>query len=193
MTNAEAVARYFLWLAASEPEDEPVTHLRLQKLMYYAQGWSLGSRGVPLFDGVIEAWQHGPVVREVYPRFADYGGEPIPRSEAQESEELTVADRALVQWVWDRYGCYSASELRRRTHGEPPWLRARGSAPENAACTATIDLGVMRSHFRAERLKLLRENGFDADALDAAIEDARAGRTIPLDELAKELSGGVAH
>ncbi len=83
MAHAEHVARYFLWLAANEPEEEPVTHMRLQKLLYYAQGWALASRGEGLFAGEIQAWRHGPVTPGVYATFKKYGGGTIGADEAR--------------------------------------------------------------------------------------------------------------
>ena len=56
------VANYFL----SIPEYEDLTNLKLQKLVYYAQGIHLAIYGKPLFNEAIKAWEHGPVVPELY-------------------------------------------------------------------------------------------------------------------------------
>lgn len=193
MADALSVARYFLWLAASEPEEELVTHMRLQKLLYYAQGWCLASRGEPLFEGTIEAWQHGPVVREVYPEFADYRGGPIPPSEASEQSELSEQDRIVIEWVWRQYGRYSATELRRKTHSEPPWRVARGPLPEGEASRETIAAGLMQSHFLEEYRARLRSRGLDPEQFLEAKREARTGHTVPLQDLVKEWADGVAH
>jgi uncharacterized phage-associated protein len=182
MTSAEAVARYFLWLAAGEPEDEPVTHMRLQKLLYYAQGWCLACRGEPLFEGTIEAWVHGPVVREVYPVFARFAGHEIPTTEARDAGALAERDRALIEWVWRRYAPFSASELRRRTHAEAPWRDARGSLPPDAPSALPMSADSMNRFFRAEYRDLCRSRGVDGDGLLAGLDDVRAGRTIPIEE-----------
>ena len=50
-----------------------MTNLRLQKLLYFAQGWHLARFGRPLFDASIEAWPYGPVVPEVYRAYKEYG------------------------------------------------------------------------------------------------------------------------
>lgn len=55
MTTAEAVARHFIFLAAQMEEPTPLTHMQVQKLVYYAQGWSLAIDGRPMFPSVIEA------------------------------------------------------------------------------------------------------------------------------------------
>ncbi len=187
MASAEAVARYFLWLAASESEDEPVTHMRLQKLMYFAQGWALGTRGARLFDSAIEAWVHGPVVRDVYPKFADYRGSVIPSSEAAESPELTPADKQLVRWVWDAYGKYAAWRLREMSHREPPWRAARAGLPEDAASRAIIEEGLLREHFGSLREARARL-GLRPEPAASVGEPA-----IPLEELAAEVDRDMAH
>jgi uncharacterized phage-associated protein len=193
MATAEAVARYFLWLAAQEPEEELVTHMRLQKLLYYAQGWSLASRGRALFEGEIQAWQHGPVVHEVYSRFAAFKAAPIPSTLAADSPELDDGEKALIAWVWGKEGRYSASELRRRTHQERPWRESRQGVREDEASRSPISLEIMRTYFKEEYRKHLLSLGFDPDHWEAAIEDSRAGRSIPLEQFIKEVQAGLAH
>ena len=69
--SAELIARWFA--AWAEAEDAEVSNLKLQKLLYYAQGHQLAERGTPLFDDEIQAWSHGPVVKDVYHRFKGFG------------------------------------------------------------------------------------------------------------------------
>lgn len=84
------VARYFLALADEEAGDL-VSNLKLQKLLYYAQGFHLAMTGRPLFDEPIQAWMHGPVVPAVYHAFKVYGSGPIPVAEAVD-ENPTATD-----------------------------------------------------------------------------------------------------
>ncbi len=147
MDRAVAVARYFLKLAESEPESEPVTHMRLQKLLYYAQGWSLAARSRPLFESKIEAWTHGPVVRSVYPTFADYKGNSIPPHEAYDPETLSREDKALIQSVWAGYRHLSAAGLRAKSHHESPWTDARGTLGPDAFSDAEITSQSMQDYF----------------------------------------------
>ena len=60
MASAFDVAAYIL-----ENQGE-MTTLKLQKLVYYAQAWSLSLDKTPLFDEKIEAWPNGPVVKDLY-------------------------------------------------------------------------------------------------------------------------------
>jgi uncharacterized phage-associated protein len=192
MAGAEAVARYFLWLAANEPGEEPITHLRLQKLLYYAQGWALGSRGEALFESGIEAWQHGPVVRDVYAKFAEHEADPIPVREGQDDASLSEPEKRFVHWVWDNYGKFSASELWRMTHREAPWIRAREGVPDDSRRKPTIEVAVLREFFTSLHRERCRRAGIDPDQWAAAMEDIRAGRTMPLEQMIAELRRDVA-
>ena len=74
--NAREVA---VWLLAeAQKQCVSVSHMQLQKLLYYTQGYSLGMSGRPVFDDVLEAWTHGPVVRSVYDVYRRYGAQPLP-------------------------------------------------------------------------------------------------------------------
>ena len=69
--KAAQVARYFL--ALTDPDDNDVSNLKLQKLCYYAQGLCSAMRGAPLFVDRIEAWDHGPVVPTLYHEYKQHG------------------------------------------------------------------------------------------------------------------------
>ena len=77
MMPAHDVAKYFVSLVDEEAGDS-ISNLKLQKLLYYAQGAHLALRDEPLFGEPIEAWTHGPVVPSVYRQYKQHGGEPIP-------------------------------------------------------------------------------------------------------------------
>ena len=62
--TARQITEWFL--AWGEHNDAPLSNLKLQKLLYYAQGHYLGDHAKPLFEDEIEAWVHGPVVRSIY-------------------------------------------------------------------------------------------------------------------------------
>src|SRR5688572_18511108 len=77
MPSALDVAKYLLSLQDEEVGDS-ISNLKLQKLLYYAQGFHLAEHGRALFEERIEAWQHGPVIPTVYPEFKDYGRGGLP-------------------------------------------------------------------------------------------------------------------
>jgi len=51
--------------------DESLSPMKLQKLCYYAQGYAL-AEGNELFSDDFQAWQHGPVVYDLYTKHQDY-------------------------------------------------------------------------------------------------------------------------
>lgn len=60
MANAFDVAKYILEVKGT------MSTMKLQKLCYYAQAWSLVWDDKPLFDEEFEAWANGPVCRELF-------------------------------------------------------------------------------------------------------------------------------
>jgi uncharacterized phage-associated protein len=132
MAAALDVADYLIALAAADT-DEPdyLSPLRLQKLLYYAQGWSLANRDRPIFGEPIEAWTHGPVVRKVYAHFASLHGDLI-RSGCN-GKPLSDEDKEFVGLVWDAYKEFSATALRNKTHQEESWKSAYRGPNEGQA------------------------------------------------------------
>lgn len=74
-TTAYAVANWFIEKA--DEQEQPITHMKLQKLVYLAYGWFYAYFDEPLFDDEILAWHHGPVVSSLYAMFRDCGDRPI--------------------------------------------------------------------------------------------------------------------
>jgi len=149
MAEALDVARYILQLAEFEAEPEPITHLRLQKLLYYVQGWHLGLEGSPLFEDDFQAWAHGPVLPSLYQRFSSYGATPILASDSEPGNPLNLSDeeREFIEEVWEAYKGYSAAALRHKTHNESPWQNAhKGYGPADR-CEEIISKEDMRDHF----------------------------------------------
>lgn len=90
---------------------------KLQKLLYYVQGWHLAWTGEPLFGERIEAWTQGPVVA------TQWADEKHDRAHAAWVEVHADAV-ATLDYVVQRYGRFSGKELIRRTHQEDPWREA---------------------------------------------------------------------
>lgn len=120
MADVMDVARYFLTLV-NEEEGDLMSNLKLQKLLYYAQGYHLAMYGEPLFDEEICAWQYGPVVPKVYHEYKQYGRQAIPKPENADFSALSSNARQLIEDVYEEYGQYEASVLMHFTHEESPW------------------------------------------------------------------------
>jgi uncharacterized phage-associated protein len=116
--SASDVALYFLSLT-DEDEGDFISNLKLQKLLYYAQGIHLAMYDTPLFDEPIEAWAHGPVVRKVYAEYAEFAGDPIPPPDRLAPLDSETED--FLKEVYSVFGQYSAWKLREMTHDEAPW------------------------------------------------------------------------
>lgn len=151
-TSALEAARYLILLAASEDEPELLSPLRLQKLLYYVQGWHLAHNpGRPFFFEKVLAWPHGPVVEEVYHEFKSHGRKPIPEEEASDAG-LSEEERGFVRDVWNTYRGYSATALTEMTHDEDPWKDARGTLAREAPSNREIVPDAMERYF-ASRLE----------------------------------------
>lgn len=114
------VADYFL-SRCDEDSGDAISNLKLQKLVYYAQGFSLALLGEPLFQNKMEDWMHGPVVPELYHRYKQYGNGAIPSPESFDAEKFSEEQLELLEEVWDVFGQFSAWKLRSMTHEESPW------------------------------------------------------------------------
>ncbi|CAM3304407.1 Panacea domain-containing protein [Pseudomonas plecoglossicida] len=120
MPNAIDAAKFFL-AQANEDAGDLVSNLKLQKLVYYAQGFHLAVYGTPLFGEEIEAWTHGPVVPDVYHHFKHHGSGSIPVPTDFDQSVFSFEQLTLLNEVQQIYGQYSAWRLREMTHEEAPW------------------------------------------------------------------------
>lgn len=144
MRNALDVVPYLLG-RAMESRNSLITPLKLQKLLYYAQAWSLVFRGEMLFAEDIQAWVHGPVVPSVYQKYKGYGYTTLPQetsSASLESEEIEVLDV-----VWSTYGSRSAKFLEALTHIEEPWQKARMGLLSTQVSNKTISPQDMKNYY----------------------------------------------
>jgi uncharacterized phage-associated protein len=129
------IANWFLCSIDREAGDS-ITHLKLQKLVYYAQAWSLALNNKPLFEEDFQAWSHGPVVPSLFHRFKEFGWDAIPQPNDQTQLDLDKETTDLLEEIYEIYGEHSAKHLELLTHQEKPWKEARGSlAPEQKSET----------------------------------------------------------
>lgn len=124
MLTSQDVANYFLVKASRDDDNEEregITHLKLQKLVYYAQGFYLATKGVPLFEEDIVAWKHGPVVRALFDTYKGCGSSPIDAPADFDPQSIPGDVRDFLDEVYEVYGQFSAWRLREMTHEDPPW------------------------------------------------------------------------
>lgn len=108
--DVRAVANAVLELAGAEGKG--VTNLSLNKIIYFLHAGYLLEHGTPLVTAKIEAWDHGPVFREIYHQFKRFGREPI-------DGRATRLDPAT--------GAFAEVPV---TLSRPEWCYVRAHAPE---------------------------------------------------------------
>jgi uncharacterized phage-associated protein len=135
------VANYFLSLT-DEDSGDSITNLKLQKLVYFAQGFYIGLYRRPLFNESIEAWQHGPVIPDLYQQYKDYGSGCIP-SPKIDITLYSVKIKDLLDEVYKVFGQYSAWKLRALSHEGSPWKNAFNRRGDN-----TITVADMEEYFK---------------------------------------------
>ncbi|AFY70517.1 hypothetical protein Pse7367_2254 [Thalassoporum mexicanum PCC 7367] len=120
MISCFDVANFFL-SQADEDAGDLISNLKLQKLVYYAQGFHLAMFGQPLFSEEIQAWVHGPVIPELYQKFKIYDSKPLPSPEDFNLEVFKPEVLELLEDVQKIYGQFSAWKLKNMTYEELPW------------------------------------------------------------------------
>lgn len=120
MNRAIDVANWFL---AMQDEDagDVISNLKLQKLVYYAQGFHLAILDRALFRATIEAWAHGPVIPSLYHNYKKYGSGSIPPPDHFDFSIFKPDSLEVLSEVYSVFGQFSAWKLRNMTHEEPPW------------------------------------------------------------------------
>lgn len=153
MSQALSVAKKLVRLSLSGIEPDPLTNLRLQKLLYYAQAWSLIVRASELFPDDLEAWRHGPVVPTVYRALPDcQGANQIAPDAFSEVPDLEEEEAEFVERVWEAYNEFSALRLSRMTHDEMPWRKAWGNRPLDSTGNDPISMSDLEEFFAAQTM-----------------------------------------
>ncbi len=151
--TAQDVADYLLAKVDVEGGDS-ITNLKLQKLLYYAQGFHLAMHaGEPFFEDKILAWKHGPVVRSVWRRYSKHKWRSIDPPTHYHADKLPPEDQEILDAVYNVYGQFPASKLESMTHEEPPWCETDRNR--------VISVALMTSYF------------------STLVEAARKGKQVP--------------
>ena len=164
--KALEVARYFLFLARRVDAGDTFSNLKIQKMLYYAQGYSLALRHKPLFDERIEAWENGPVVREVYREFKHYSNNSISFDELDSfntdsfKDDKEILDILIL--IFNKYGSMGAWKLRNKTHSEDPYLKSYSPNLNNEIPQNLIE-EFFQKELDREALKLEIKRTFDED------------------------------
>lgn len=168
MADASKVAEFFIQVA-NQGEDDQITNLKLNKLLYYAQGVCLARTGRPLFSETIEAWEFGPVVPSIYHQYKCCGKNPIAMSEDDVDYASFSSDELdAILDVIREFGQYTGAKLVSLSHRpDTPWSTARSEG------SPVISIDTIRNYFLnnpvptlKERITVPQDTVFPADWYD---------------------------
>ena len=119
--------------------------LKLQKLLYLAQGYSYAFYDRPLFHDELEGWVHGPVVRKIYDMFKEYQYNSIDIN--YEVEELDDDAKDVLNYVLDNFSKYDAKYLEELSHNQEPWILSRNGIDPDERSDKTISKESIANYF----------------------------------------------
>ena len=123
----------------------PMTTMKLQKLVYYAQAWSLVWDEKRLFTNKIEAWANGPVVPSLYEQHK--GLFKIRRLSVGDGRKIRNSFKETIDAVLAYYGGRSSQWLSNLTHSERPWKDARKGLSPSQRGSREITLAAMSEYY----------------------------------------------
>ncbi len=142
MANVFDVAYYIL------KKNGASSHMKLQKLVYYSQAWSLVWDEKPLFDEPVQAWANGPVIPALFAHLK--GKFTVSASDLDANlsvNGLSEAEQETINLVLDFYANRDAQWLSDLTHLESPWANARINIPAGERGSREITLDQMAEYY----------------------------------------------
>ncbi len=152
--NAEEKTKTFRWSGTVSVFDVAAYILRklgnlstmkLQKLVYYCQAWSMVWDEKPLFNEHIEAWTNGPVVRELFSYHRGYY--EISEIQIGNPDILLENQKETIDAVLKFYGNKSAQWLIELSHSEEPWKEVRKDLSSDEISNKIISLNSMANYY----------------------------------------------
>ncbi len=135
-------------VAASILDKTPsVSHMKLQKLVYYAQAWSLVWDDEPLFPEKIEAWVNGPVVPQLFAVLQGSFKADRHKLGDADPDRLGPPQKDTIDKVLEFYGHRDAQWLSDLSHGEGPWREARKGLLPNERGSREITHALMAEYY----------------------------------------------
>ncbi len=125
MKNALSIANKFVNISASE--NIPITHMKLQKLVYIANGINLARYGYPLILERVETWPYGPVIATIYNCYKIFGNANISYNPIEiPGDELDEHGKSSFDSAWKIAKGFDGIRLSNWTHDpNSPWSKAK--------------------------------------------------------------------
>lgn len=133
------VAKYIL------EQKNSTTAMKLQKLCYYSQAWSIVWDSEPMFKEDIQAWANGPVVPELF--YKHRGQYSVSSLDEGDTNNLSDSEKETINKVLEFYGGFNSQELSDLTHMESPWKDARKGIPVGARSENIITNASMEEYY----------------------------------------------
>jgi uncharacterized phage-associated protein len=174
MSTVFDVANFFLATAKNDPDDEgagdKMTHMKLQKLVYYAQGLHLAVTGRPLFEEPIEAWEHGPVCPKLYQEYKGSGKKPIEiNSDIDDVKaKFSYVEMSVMLIINLYFSCYTASKLRQLSHKDKAWKDFSSNGTNSKTAISYESLSESCKQRFLKELRVTIETELDSNGMTVA-------------------------
>lgn len=147
MANIFDVARYIL------EQNDRMSPMKLQKLCYYSQAWSIVWENEPLFDEQFYAWPTGPLCMELFDQTQGKYS-VVASDEPGDSLNLTDRQKSTIDKVLHHYGDRDAFWLSYHTRMENPWIHARKSTADETNNDVVITKESMAEYYDKHKLRI---------------------------------------
>jgi len=135
----------------------PMSHLKLQKLLYYCEAYHLAYFNRSIIDEEFQAWIHGPVCRRVYDEmkaesilYSDIAFDNNSNPDYEIETNLTSDQKQLLKDVLEILSTWTGFELETSTHKEAPWINARRGFGPADRCDTNISKEEMKEFYKNE-------------------------------------------
>ena len=128
----------------------PISHLKLQKILYYTEWRSLAILNNSIVNFEFEARINWPVCRNIYNEFKIYWFDDLPNFELDKKLNLEENDISLINEVISKYWKLSARDLVNLSHSEEPRIKARSWLINTDIWTAIIQKEIMKNYFKMQ-------------------------------------------
>lgn len=113
---------------------EPLSQLKVMKLLYYVQGIAMAKLKHKAFEEEILSWDYGPVIQTVYDKYkgsrsivSELMEGELPKNLIENYEKINKNQKLveILNLVQDNFGHLSAISLMKKTHREQPWIATK--------------------------------------------------------------------
>ncbi|MBQ8558589.1 MAG: DUF4065 domain-containing protein [Tyzzerella sp.] len=147
------------WFLSQTTEENPITHLALQKILYFSQSWNMAWNHKWLFEDECQAWVHGAVYRNIYDEFKKFKYMPLPKvnTDVRLAEEEIEVLEFVKKYYFD---VYTAKSLETICHLEAPYKLARNGYEKGENCEEIIRKEDIQEYYVgiAKRYEISKEN-----------------------------------